>query len=81
MALILGKEALSVVNLLPLAILGVSLFFAGILQVLTIADLRDCKDLFVVLIMLGLTLATDLSVGFLIDIIAAYLLKGDKFSI
>lgn len=81
MALFLGKETLFIVNLLPLSVLGVLLFFAGSQLALTIVDLRDRKDIFIVLIMLGLTLAINLTVGFLIGIISAYLLKKGVLSV
>jgi len=46
-----------------------------------IQDLRDRKDLFVALFMLGIALATNLGVAFLVGIIVAYAFKSDKLTI
>lgn len=81
LALFLGKHALALIYLLPLSVLGVLLIFAGAQLALTIIDLRDKKDFFVVLAMLGMTLATNLAVGFIVGFSLAYALKSDKLSI
>ena len=46
-----------------------------------IQDLKDRKDIFVTLFMLGLALATNLAVAFISGILVAYLLKIKKISI
>jgi SulP family sulfate permease len=81
LALFLGTHSLTVVYLLPMSILGVLLIFAGSQLALTIIDLQDRKGLFVALVMLGITLATNLAVGFLVGIALAYALKSEKLSI
>ena len=81
LALFLGIHALSVVYLLPLSILGVLLIFAGSQLALTIIDMQERKDLFVVLLMLGITLASNLAVGFIIGIVVAYALKSEKLTV
>ena len=81
LAFLLGIHALAVVYLLPMAILGVLLIFAGGQLALTIIDLETRKDLFVALLMLGITLASNLAVGFLVGIIVAYVLKSEKLNI
>jgi SulP family sulfate permease len=81
LALLLGERVLSVMHLLPMAILGVLLLFAGGQLALTIIDMRERKDLFVVLVMLGITLASNLAVGFLAGIAIAYALKSEKLSV
>jgi sulfate permease, SulP family len=80
-ALFLGVHALSVVYLLPMAILGVLLIFAGSQLALTIIDITDRKDLFVSLLMLGITLASNLAVGFLAGIVVAYALKSERLNV
>jgi SulP family sulfate permease len=70
-----------VVYLLPMAILGVLLIFAGGQLALTIIDMTTRKDLFVALLMLGITLASNLAVGFLVGIIVAYVLKSERLNV
>ncbi|NTV33033.1 MAG: sulfate permease, partial [Deltaproteobacteria bacterium] len=65
LALLLGSHALSVVYLIPMSALGVLLVFAGSQLALTILDLKGRKDLFVPLMMVGITLASNLAVGFI----------------
>ena len=81
LALFLGVHALAVVYLLPMAILGVLLIFAGGQLALTIIDLTHRKDLFVSLLILGITLASNLAIGFLAGIAVAYALKSERLSV
>ena len=81
LALFLGTHALAVVYLLPMSILGVLLIFAGSQLALTIIDLTDRKGLFVALVMLGITLASNLAVGFVVGIALAYTLKAEKLAV
>ena len=81
LAVLLGNHALSMVYLLPMSVLGVLLLFAGSQLALTIIDMKERKDLFVVLIMLGITLAANLAVGFGAGILCAYLLKSEKLKV
>ena len=81
LALLLGSHALSVVYLIPMSALGVLLVFAGSQLALTILDLKERKDLFVPLMMVGITLASNLAVGFIVGIALAYALKSEKFTI
>jgi SulP family sulfate permease len=81
LAFFLGIHALAVVYLLPMAILGVLLIFAGGQLSLTIIDMETRKDLFVALLMLGITLASNLAVGFLVGIIVAYILKSERLNV
>lgn len=81
MALFLGNHTLSIFYLMPMSILGILLVFAGNQLALTILDVKDKKDLFVTLIMLGITIASNLAVGFLVGIALAYALKWDKLAI
>lgn len=80
-ALFLGVHALSVVYLLPMAILGVLLIFAGAQLALTVIDITVRKDLFVSLLILGITLASNLAIGFLVGIAVAYALKSERLKV
>lgn len=79
--LLFGNRILSVFNLIPLAILGVLLLFAGSQLALTILDIDKRKEMFVVVSMLGITLASNLAAGFMVGICLAYLLKSEKLAV
>lgn len=81
LALIFGENIVAILKLLPFSLLGVLLVFAGLQLALMIQDLRDRKDLFVALLMLGIALATNLGVAFVIGIIAAYALRSGKLTV
>ena len=81
LALVFGENIVSVLRLLPLSILGVLLTFAGLQLALMIQDLQDRKDLFVALFMLGIALASNLGVAFIVGIIVAYAFKSEKLTV
>ncbi|WP_458774941.1 putative sulfate/molybdate transporter [Desulforhopalus sp. 52FAK] len=81
LALFLGNQALQLIHLLPFAILGVLLFFAGIQLSLSILDMKTRKEMFVILVILTLTLTTSLSWGFGAGLIVAYFVQSDKVSL
>jgi SulP family sulfate permease len=81
LALLLGSHALSVVYLIPMSALGVLLIFSGSQLALTILDLQGRKNLFVTLMMVGITLASNLAVGFIVGIALAYALKSESLRI
>jgi SulP family sulfate permease len=81
MAVFLGNRALTIINLLPLAVLGILLVFSGSQLGLTILDMNNRKELFVCLLILGITLAFNLAAGFMAGIAVAYILKHDRFSV
>ena len=81
MALFFGFHSLAIIYTLPMAALGVLLIFAGAQLTLTLLDMQTRKDLFVPIIVLGTTLASNLAAGFLTGIAVAYLLKWKRLSI
>lgn len=81
LVLFLGENIISFFTLLPLSILGILLVFAGAQLTMTIMDLHTRKEFFVATIILGLTLATNLAVGFITGMIVAQLLRSDKLSV
>jgi SulP family sulfate permease len=81
MALFLGYHSLVVIYLLPMAALGVLLIFAGAQLTLTLLDMQTRKDLFVPILVLGITLASNLAAGFLSGIAIANILKWKRLSI
>ncbi|MFH2093564.1 MAG: putative sulfate/molybdate transporter [Pseudomonadota bacterium] len=81
LVLLLGDGILSVLTLLPLSILGVLLVFAGGQLSMTILDVTDRKSMFVVVCMLALTLASNLTLGFIAGLILANLFRFKRFSV
>ena len=81
LALVLGPNILSFLNLLPMAILGILLVFAGIQLCLTLMDLQTRKEFFVASLILGITLAANLAVGFVVGMAVAWALRSDKLSV
>ncbi len=81
LAVFLGVHSLSIIYLIPMAVLGVLLLFAGSQLTLTITDLKERRDFFIALLILGITLASNLAVGFMVGIAFSYLLKIDKLKI
>lgn len=81
MAIFIGNRSIAIINLLPLAVLGILLLFAGSQLGLTILDLKTRKELFVCLLILGITLAFNLAIGFMTGIAAAYLTKHERIHV
>lgn len=79
--LVLGNRILALFNLVPLAILGVLLLFAGSQLALTILDIKERKEMFVAVLILGITLASNLAAGFMAGILLAYLLRSEKLTV
>jgi SulP family sulfate permease len=79
--LVLGNRILALFNLIPMAILGVLLLFAGSQLALTILDIRERKEMFVVVTILGITLASNLAAGFMAGILLASLLRSPKLTV
>lgn len=80
-ALFFGSQALAIINLLPMSVLGVLLIFAGAQLALTILDMQTRKELFVVVLIVGITLASNLAAGFLTGIAVAGILRWEKLSV
>ncbi len=81
LALLLGEHLMGVIYLLPMSALGVLLIFAGAQLSLTLLDMDTRKEMFVPILIVGITLAANLAAGFLIGIAAAYALKSEKLHV
>lgn len=81
LAVFLGPHTLSAVNLIPMSILGVLLLFAGSQLGLTIIDLQGRKEYFVILVILGITLASNLAAGFIVGVAVAHILNIERFKV
>jgi len=81
LALLLGSQVLAIIYLLPMSALGVLLIFAGAQLALTVMDLKTRKEFFVPILIVSITLASNLAAGFIVGIIVACLLKSEKLKI
>ncbi|MBW1988388.1 MAG: putative sulfate/molybdate transporter [Deltaproteobacteria bacterium] len=81
LAILWGDQALALLRFLPMAVLGVLLIYAGSQLALTLLDVKERKDLFVAVLILGITLASSLAWGFVIGIAAAWALKSRRLSV
>lgn len=80
-ALFFGPQALAIAQLVPLSVLGALLVFAGAQLAMTVRDITDHKEYFVCMAMLGITLASNLALGYVVGIGLYHLLKRDMFDI
>ena len=80
-ALVLGEGILEVIRLLPLAVLGVLLLFAGTQLGLTLVDITTRRELFVVLVIVGISIASNLAVGFVVGLLVAGMLRWQKLAV
>lgn len=81
LALFLGEHLMGVIYLLPMSALGVLLVFAGAQLTLTILDMNTRKDMFVPILVVGITIASNLAAGFVVGIAIAYALKSEKLNV
>lgn len=81
LVLFFGSGIMAVIYLMPMSILGVLLVFAGGQLALTIQDQSQRKDLFVVMVILAITLTTNLGIGVLFGFGLTWLLKSEKLKV
>jgi SulP family sulfate permease len=74
LALLFGFHLISLIHLLPLALLGVLLLWIGTRMILVIAGVQALRDFWVAAIVVGFTLAWNLAVGLLAGVLSAWLL-------
>ncbi len=81
LVLLFGDKVVEVFKLLPMAVLGVLLIFAGSQLALAVMDMKTRKEWFVVFLIIGIGFATNLAVGFISGVIVAHLLRSDKLNV
>jgi SulP family sulfate permease len=75
-ALVFGRIGISLLSSIPQAILGTLLLFAGLELAMLILDVKEKRDLFIALLIAGISLVTtNMAIAFLIGIIVYYLIK------
>ncbi len=81
LVIILGDGIFLFLSLIPMSILGILLIFAGSQLAMTILDVSGQKQMFVVVSILGVTLASNLAIGFAAGLVLAYMLKFKRLSV
>lgn len=81
LAVFLGPGVLDAVHLLPLAVLGVLLVFAGVQLALTILDIDSRSDMFIPMVMLAATLAANLAWAFLLGLALSFALGRGRLNV
>ncbi len=79
--LLAGEHATALLSLLPFAVMGVLLAFAGAQLALMIRDVKERNDLFVVLVILAVALATNLAWGFAVGLLLAFAFRYTRTSV
>jgi SulP family sulfate permease len=79
--LLLGDQAPALLGLLPFAVLGALLCFAGAQLAMTVRDVERRADVFVVVVMLAVSLASNLAIGFGIGIALALLFEHTRLGV
>jgi len=81
-ALVFGSIAVNLLSSIPCAILGTLLLFAGLELGMLIRDVKEKKDLFIVLIVAGIGFATtNMGVAFLTGMIIDIIMKWKDISV
>lgn len=80
-AFFFGENIVVLLTHIPLSVLGVLLVFAGTQLSLSLLDVKKRKDLFVIIIMLGITLAANLGAAFIAGIAVALVIQSEKVTI
>ncbi|GAB7023246.1 putative sulfate/molybdate transporter [Salidesulfovibrio brasiliensis] len=75
LALLFGAGTIRILQLMPMAALGVLLVFAGAQLGLAVLDMRQRSEFFVVLLMVGVALAFNLAWAFGLGIVVAWVLR------
>jgi sulfate permease, SulP family len=81
LTLFLGNHLMGVIYLLPMSALGILLIFAGTQLSLTLLDMKTRTEMFVPILVVGITLASNLAAGFMVGIAVAYALKSPKLNV
>jgi SulP family sulfate permease len=80
-ALLFSDHLMALFHLIPFAVLGVLLLFAGGQLALTIIDLETRSELFVCVVMLGVTLATNLAYGFCAGLLLFWIIRRQNLDV
>lgn len=80
LALGLGANAVTVLNLMPLAVLGVLLIFSGLQLMLAVTDLEGRTGFYTAFLMLAVTMATNLAWAFLFGLLLAHFMRWRRIN-
>jgi len=80
-ALLVGDQGARVLSVLPFSVLGALLVFAGAQLAMMIGDISERRHIFVVVLILGVSLATTLAWGFAVGLVLAWALRHPKLNV
>jgi SulP family sulfate permease len=81
-AMLFGKVAVSVLSLIPVSILGVLLFFAGLELAMLIKDVEKREDFFITFAIAGIGLATmNMGYAFIAGMVMKWVMDKAKIEI
>jgi SulP family sulfate permease len=81
-ALVFGRIGIALLSSIPYAILGTLLLFAGLELALLIKDVKEKRDLFIVLIVAGIGFTTaNMGIAFIVGILIAQIIKWKDIQI
>jgi SulP family sulfate permease len=81
-AVVFGTIAVSVLRIIPYAVLGILLIFAGLELAMLIKDLKEKKDFFVAFVIAGIAVATtNMGLAFIVGMIVLYVINAAKVEI
>lgn len=80
-ALLFSDHLMALFHLIPFAVLGVLLLFAGGQLALTIMDLETRSEFFVSVVMLGVTLATNLAYAFCAGLLLFWIIRRQNLEV
>ena len=81
LAVLLGPQSINILHLLPMGVLGMLLFFAGAQLALTIQDVQTRSGLFIMMVMLGITMASNLAWAFGVGLCMTWIINKGRIAI
>lgn len=81
LALMFGDSVVAVARLIPMSVLGVLLFYAGSELALAVVDVDRREDLFIVVMIVGITMASNLALGFTTGTVVHYLIRWRRLTV
>ncbi len=82
LGVVFGRASLTLLTIIPLGVLGALLLYAGLELTGTIKDIDGPRELFVVFLIIGISLATtNMAIAFIVGILVEALIKKGRVSL
>ena len=78
LAVLFGTGAIKIMQLIPMGVLGVLLFFSGVQLALTVRDMRTMPSVVVISVMLAITLLSNLAWAFAAGLLLSFFIARAK---